>query len=212
MECSRILLVEGTAGVGKSTLLDALVRQYVSTCPPRRLRTLLHLTQAHTYGPLAPGEDSGTLTIADNMRHLDQVAATLEWCSNALTSESTPKFFALIDTLHLTHCHRPGVVAWSDVATADARLAQLGTRLVFLAASPETIWRRGILPRAEESFIRDYARRRFGPTLEEIHRYFVAEQARMRALLDQSRLPYLVLDAHADMVSNVARATEFWLA
>jgi len=176
------------------------------------LRTLLHLTQAHTYGPLAPAEDSGTLTVADNVRHLDQVVGTLEWYSNALTSESTPKFFALIDTLHLTQCHRPGVVVWSDVATADARLAQLGARLVFLEASPETIWSRGILPRAEESFIRDYAQRRFGPTLEEIHRYFVAEQTRMRALLHQSRLPSLVVDADADMASNVARTTEFWLA
>jgi len=211
-ELSRILLVEGTAGVGKSTLLDALVREYVSTRPPRRLRTLLHLTQAHTYGPLAPSEDRGTLTVADNVRHLDQVVATLEWCSDALTSESTPKFFALIDTLHVTHCHRPGVVVWSDVATADARLARLGARLVFLEASPETIWHRGILPRAEESFIRDYAQRRFGPSLEEIHRHFMAEQTRMRALLDQSRLPSLVLDADADMESNVARATEFWLA
>jgi hypothetical protein len=209
---SRILLVEGTAGVGKSTLLDALVREYVATRPQRRLRTLVHLTQAHTYGPVAPAEDDGTLTVADNIRHLEQVVRTLEWYSSALTAESTPKFFAVIDTLHLTHCHRPGVVAWSDVAPVDARLAQLGARLVFLESSPETIWRRGILPRAEDSFIREYAQRRFGPTLEEIHRYFVTEQTRMRALLDRSRLPSLVLDADADMGTNVARAMEFWLA
>ena len=54
---SRVLLVEGTSGVGKSTLIDRLLRRFVALQPPRRLRTLLHLTQAHTYGPRAPLED-----------------------------------------------------------------------------------------------------------------------------------------------------------
>src|SRR5215831_1546758 len=57
---SRLLIVEGTSGVGKSTLIDRLIRRYVAEQPERRLRTILHLTQAHTYGPIAPDEDLGT--------------------------------------------------------------------------------------------------------------------------------------------------------
>ena len=48
---SRLLLVEGVPGVGKSTLLDALLRAYVQQHPTGRLRALLHLTQAYTLGP-----------------------------------------------------------------------------------------------------------------------------------------------------------------
>ena len=47
---SRVLVVEGTSGVGKSTLIDRLVRRYVADRPARKLRTLLHLTQADTTG------------------------------------------------------------------------------------------------------------------------------------------------------------------
>jgi hypothetical protein len=50
---SRLLLVEGTSGVGKSTPIDELIRRSVASQPPRKLRTLLHLTKPHTYGPLA---------------------------------------------------------------------------------------------------------------------------------------------------------------
>ncbi|MGZ6071994.1 MAG: hypothetical protein ACXWK8_12315, partial [Myxococcaceae bacterium] len=132
---SRVLLVEGVPGVGKSTLLDALLRRHVEDRPPRQVRTFLHLTQAHTYGPLAPDEDRGTLTPAAALAHLERVVGTLEWHVHALTAEHTPKLFALVDTLHLTQCHRPGVLGWTDVAPLDARLAALGCRLVFLRAT-----------------------------------------------------------------------------
>jgi poly(hydroxyalkanoate) depolymerase family esterase len=126
---SRILLVEGVPGIGKSTLIDALVRRYVRDRPERKLRTLLHLTQAHTYGPLAADEDRNTLTVEQNLAHLDRVCAMLEWHVGALTDERVPKFLAVVDTLHLTHCHQPGVVEWRDVADIDRRLAALGAKV-----------------------------------------------------------------------------------
>ena len=89
----RILLVEGVPGIGKSTLLDALVRKYVADRPAPRLRTLLHLTQAHTYGPLAVDEDRGTLTAEQNLAHLDAVLSMLEWHAQALRAEQVPKFW-----------------------------------------------------------------------------------------------------------------------
>ena len=58
---SSVLIIEGTSGLGKSTLIDQLVRRYVADRPARKLRTLLHLTQAHTYVPVAVDEDRKTL-------------------------------------------------------------------------------------------------------------------------------------------------------
>ena len=208
---SRILIVEGTSGVGKSTLLDGMVRRYVADRPPRKLRTLLHLTQAHTYGPLAPAEDAGTLSVQENVQHLEHVVAMLEWYVRALTAESTIKFLALVDTLHVTHCHRPGLVGWEDVRAVDARLARIGARMVFLRASPETIWERSIASRANDQFILGYAQAKLGASLEQIHGYFVDEQERMRRLLELTCIPQLVLDAETDLETNLARAAEFWL-
>jgi hypothetical protein len=209
---SRLLIVEGTSGIGKSTLIDRLIRRYVAEQPERKLRTVLHLTQAHTYGPLAPGEDLGTLTPEQNLEHLNKLVSMLEWHVSALAEENKIKFLAVIDTLHLTQCHRPGVLTWSDVSDLDRRLARLGARLVFLNGTSGTIWERGIAPRSNEEFITGYAKHRFGETLEDIHLHFVREQEKMRILLANTALDYLELDAERDICLNVADAYGFWLA
>src|SRR6185295_11846382 len=164
---SRVLIVEGTSGVGKSTLIDQLVRRYVTGRPARKLRTLLHLTQAHTYGPVAIDEDRKTLTPEQNLKHLDDVVSMLEWHVSSLTAETRVKFFAVVDTLHFTHCHRPGVLNWEHVSDLDHRLGRMGARLLFLHGSAQTLWERGITPRRDEEFITRYACPKFGDTLEE---------------------------------------------
>lgn len=79
MDRFHALLVEGVPGIGKSTLIDALLRRYVERTAPRKIRTLLHLSQTFTYGPLAPAEDAGTLTADENVKLLERVLQTLEW-------------------------------------------------------------------------------------------------------------------------------------
>lgn len=208
---SRVLIVEGTSGVGKSTLIDRLIRRYVAEQPCRRLRTVLHLTQAHTYGPLAVDEDRGTLTVGQNQEHLDKIVSMLEWHVSSLTAETTVKFLAIVDTLHFTQCHRPGVLKWEDVSALDSRLARLDAKLLFLRCNSQAVWDRGIYPRREEEFITGYAIPKFGNTLEDIHRYFVSEQESMRALLFSTSLTYKEMDADGDLDHNVAEAYEFWL-
>src|SRR5689334_5878954 len=197
-----MLVVEGVPGAGKSTLLDALLRAYVQQCPARQLRTLLHLTQAHTYGPLARAEDAKTLTRTDALAHLERIVGGLEWAAGALASEDRPKLFALVDTLHLTHCHRPGAVRWSDVVPLDARLEALGCRLVFLRASPETLRVRA-LGRSGTQFLEGYARGRWGPSDEDVVRGLADEQAGMLEQVASTRMPTLVLDAEDTLGCSV---------
>ncbi|HET6983627.1 MAG TPA: hypothetical protein VFI53_15900 [Myxococcaceae bacterium] len=178
--------------------------------PAKQLRTLLHLTQAHTYGPLARAEDAGTLTRADALAHLDLVVRALEWAVAALGSEHTQKLFVLVDTLHLTHCHRPGALRWPDVAPLDARLDALGCRLVFLRARPETLRSRA-LARSGTQFLESYARSRWGAADDDIVRGLVREQAEMLQQLAVTRMPTLVLDAEDPRVRSLDAALRFWL-
>jgi GTPase SAR1 family protein len=65
----KALLIEGTSGVGKSTLIDALIRRHVNSSTQRKIRSLIHLAQSHTYGPLAsPAAGRSRLQIALSAR------------------------------------------------------------------------------------------------------------------------------------------------
>jgi hypothetical protein len=205
---SRVLLVEGTSGVGKSTLLAALARGHVGGRGP--LRTFLHLTQAHTYGPLVPEEDAGTLTRERALSHVREVAGHVSWLVDALTDERKPKLHALVDALHLTACQRPGALRFEDVVDVDEALARRGVRLLFLEASPETLWARGIEPRRDAQFITRYARK-FGDSLPAIHGYFVGEQERMREDFRRSRMTRLHLRVDGPLDSYLDEARAFWL-
>lgn len=205
----KALLVEGTSGTGKSTLIDALLRRHVNAAAPRKIRSLIHLAQSHTYGPLAMSEDRGTLTVADTTRHLDRILTHLEWLHASVQEHDRPWCFVVIDTLHLTHCVRPGVVKWKEVAAFDNRLAALGCKLIFLQVSPSRLWQQGIQPRVNEQFIREYARK-FGRTLEEIHQYFVSEQQILMEFFSQSAMPKLLLNNQGKPEDILDAAYAFW--
>jgi hypothetical protein len=209
MEPFKALLIEGTSGVGKSTLIDALIRRHVDSAKPRKIRTLVHLAQSHTYGPLAGSEDDGSLTVDANLRHLERIVGTVEWLHASVQEHSRPWCFVLLDTLHVTHCVRPGVVKWGDVELFDRRLADLGCKLLFLQGSPATIWERGILPRAGDQFIQEYARK-FGRTDEEIHEHFVREQEKLVELFSRSAMRKRLLQCDGALDSVLDEAWRFW--
>jgi hypothetical protein len=201
---TRILIVEGTAGIGKTTLLTKLLRRYAGT---ERPRTVLHLTQAHTFGPLVPGDDAGTLTAEQNLAHLEDLGEMLAWHVHALAHETKPKFFGLLDTLHLTHCHRPGVLQFDDVRAFDEWLAHRGARLLLLRAQPQTLWERCIVARRGSDFLR-YAQR-FGQTEEQVHAYFLQEQDQILQLSERSAMPRLQLEVEDPELEATAWA--WWM-
>ncbi|MGC1645259.1 MAG: hypothetical protein WA741_05475 [Candidatus Sulfotelmatobacter sp.] len=206
----KALLIEGTSGVGKSTLIDALLRRHVVNSGPRKLRSVIHLAQSHTYGPLATPEDRGTLTVAENLKHLDRILSLMEWLAISVQEHTKPWCFVIIDTLHLTQCVRPGAVGWSDVASIDDRLAALGCKLVSLRASSQRLWERGIEPRKNEQFLLKYAQK-FGNTNEEIHAYFVREQEILADLFSRSVMPKLFLANDIAIDNILGEVYQFWL-
>jgi len=204
------LLVEGVPGIGKSTLIDALIRRHVDSSDPRRIRSFLHLSQSHTYGPLAPAEDRGSLTVEANLQLLDRIAQTLEWLHADLRHSDKP-CFVLIDSLHLTHCLRPGILTWDDAAPIDRRLAEIGCKLLLLTGTPETIRTRTIRTRADSQFLTQYAAK-FGQTLEMIHAHFVREQADFTRMFGQSALEKRMFENEGSLDTIVDDAYGFWTA
>jgi thymidylate kinase len=209
---ARLLLIEGVPGLGKSTLLDRLFRRCVAESEDRRLRTLVHLTQAHTYGPLAPGEDAGTLTVRENIEHLERIVGGLEWLARTVAAEERTKCFVLVDCLHLTHCLRPGVVAWTDVEPFDRRLAAIGCKLLLLDGDAPVIRARTIETRAETQFIRDYALRCLVSHELELEAYFLRERDEFRRLFARSSMPKSLVAAETSLDELAASAYAFWVA
>jgi hypothetical protein len=203
------LIVEGVPGIGKSTVVDALIRRHVDSAEPRRIRSFLHLSQSHTYGPLAPFEDSGTLTVAANLALLERICSTVEWmCADLQYCDKAA--YVVIESLHLTHCLRPGVLAWGDVVPMDARLARIGCKLLLLTGSEETIWDRSIAARAGSQFLAEYARK-FGRTDRELHAHFAGEQSRFVEMFGLSALEKRKLENDRSLDTIVDEAYSFWV-
>ena len=206
---AKILILEGTSGIGKSTLIDALLRKYISE--NNKIRSFLHLTQANTYGPLAIHEDNSTLTKEMNEAHLDNIYNLLNWSVSSLKDEHKVKFFGIVDTLHLTHCVRPGIIDWSDIQEYDTRLKTIECKIIFITAEPQTIWDRGIAPRINEQFITVYAKK-FGRNINEIYRYFINEQVQLEKLVAKSCLDKIYISAEDNFEKNIEKSYNFWLS
>jgi hypothetical protein len=185
-----------------------LIRKYVED--NRRLRSLLHLTQAHTYHPLSPDEPDSNPTPEQNLAHLEKILDLLNWMAATVSDEQRKIFFCAIDTLHLTHCLRPGVLGWADVSEFDRRLARLGCKLVFLRASGQTIRERTIWSRKDNEFITYYGRK-YGDSLDRIHQYFVREQEQMLALVEQSAMEKLLLDCDESVFDKSEEVFNYWV-
>ena len=114
----------------------------------------------------------------------------LEWLHDAHDHSSIPSL-AVIDTLHFTHCLRPGVVSWSDVEDFDRLRA------------------RSIEARVGSQLLGDYARK-FGSTKDELLDHFVGEQVEMDRLFMLTDMQAARVCATVDLDTATAAAFDFW--
>lgn len=204
---AHILLVEGTCGTGKSTLIRALLTRHVTE--EERPRTLVHLSQAHTYFPLASADLPQPPGKRQYREHVRRLLRLTDLAGDpGLEPRRWFTVFGLIDTLHLTHAFRPGVLSWAELGYVDQHLAGRGARMVFLRASPETLWERVIVGRGSPAFFA--YQRKFGGSAEEVHAYYVREQEEMEKLALRSKLRTLFLSAEALPGVLAGEAYGFW--
>jgi thymidylate kinase len=209
MDTSKLLLIEGTAGVGKSALTELLFKKYIEE-EKRKVRSMLHLDQAYTYHPLHPDRINNPLTKEENQQHLDTIFQMLSWYAHYVPAGTPHQFYCIIETLHITQCFRPGVLRLKDVLRYDRRLAEQDCRLVFLKVNPETLWERCIKARQDNEFITQYGKK-YGTTLDEIHGYYVEEQALMERVIGKSVLEKLTVELDGPIYKPLEETYEFWM-
>ena len=202
---SKILLIEGIPGAGKTTLTRNILKKFTLS----KGVTLLSLGQRHTYGPLVSSEDKNTLIIEKNINHLNQVYNTLDWFISS--PGKGEKFYCLIETLHITQCFRPGVISWNYVKSYDKKLSSCNFKLIFLKINKDIIWERTIEKRKNTPFIQKYAKK-FGRDLKEIHTYFIKEQEEMEKLIEKSSLKKKIIFNNGDLSNIEDKAYSFWMA
>jgi len=201
--------VEGTAGVGKSTLVDGMIRHQMQQ--DARVNTLLRLGQRQTYAPLRPDDIGNPLTAEDHWRFLTRIHETLSFLSHPSGPSSSPPLMCIIETLHLTLAVRPGLLSREQTLDFDAKLSGIGCKLIFIRVSPRTLWERCIWQRRKNGFITIYSQK-YGDTLEEIFDYYLDEQKRLLAWFERSSMRKLLVDGDTPPEVITEEAYGFWVS
>lgn len=178
---ARVVIVEGTCGSGKATLLRAASTMFAG-------HEVSVLMQKVTYAPITEREDNGTLDDESNRR------ALLDNVSRIREEAVAAKRIVFVDTLHATHFVRARALTLESFTAIDRRLCDLGALVVVLRIDEEAIRARAIVGRRGTGFY-EYSKK-FGASEEERTSYFAREQERLIDLLaTHSRVPQIVLDA-----------------
>ena len=201
-------LVEGTAGIGKTTLVDGLLQHHQKL--NQRFNTFLRLGQGHTYSPLNPDSVEPQHTAAEQLDYLNHVVDVLSFFSHPLGAGSNPPISCIIETLHLTLANKPNVLSEEQIARYDQKLADIDCKLIFIRVESDLLWERCIWERRHNGFITIYSQK-YGDSLEQIHAHYLQEQERMLAHFYQSKMEKILVDGREPIDSLVNKAYDFWI-
>ena len=203
----RAVVVEGVAGSGKSSLLEALLAH--PSFVNRSCSSSLVLTEHHTQRVLEAAGARSSLRVEDHLGllgshadYLTVIASRLDrmtrWKRDQLES---PRFTAIVERFHLTHVLNYAHLEWSDVAALDQRLASLGAVLCVTTADPDDL-RVRLASRGPDwgAFLHEPGQRHRLPeaaTPSQRADYFIAQQAALRELATRSSMTGFEIDTSA---------------
>src|SRR5579862_2171650 len=95
---SRIVLIEGIPGAGKTTLINGLLKTYVTR--NKKIQTLFHLSQLHTYRPVVFDEENFYASKIETLNHLTKILKLLTCGVLIGNDKNGNKFLGIVDTLH----------------------------------------------------------------------------------------------------------------
>jgi thymidylate kinase len=171
-----MLLLEGTCGVGKTTLLRAMEELTSERGSP----ALTVLGQRFTYGPIAGAEDAGILDAELNEQILQRLLRRII----TVHEQQIQGTLLVLDTFHVTQRVRPGVLSDAAFRACDQVLQQLRCRTVLLEVPDSVLLERVTVRRRDTGFAR-YASK-FGSSESEVGGHFLREQALIRNLVTAS--------------------------
>jgi len=167
-----VVLVEGTCGAGKTTLIKAIEK----LAEARGVATAM-FSQRETYAPIAPSEDLGILDDELNRRILEGLLHSIRTRATGLGMGG----LVLVDTLHITQYVRPGVLSSQSYLTLASQAQQFVSLVVVLLARPSTLRERTVEGRRGTGFARYAAK--FASEDDASVEYFLGEQSQILELV-----------------------------
>ncbi len=179
----KILIIEGVATSGKSTLTEAIVKLLNG-------HQVKIFSEENTHIPIMNKPDEF---------HID-------FFNTLITSAiQTKSDLIIFDRLHLTQAHR----AKSDIAIyeeVESLLAQHSTLMAYLKVDENTLAERvKIATEHREKKWLEYVQTK-GKTFDEIAKYYINQQRSQLDLISQSKLPSRVFDTTQHDYQTVAKS------
>ncbi len=209
------LVLEGVCASGKSKVVSQILGSDRLGSLPQK--SLICLTEHHTQRVIEQLEDTGTITTEDNVELLRGICEWIEQRTRFeelrtwdVRGKTQHRIAFLFERFHLTHCVHYPHVQWADMVPIDEVLSRLGTRLVLLTASADTLWDR--LERRSDHGWKKYMRR-IGQDRAEVIEHYVSQQEEMKMLVSRSCLSSLVLSNDEESPDSVAnKVIDFWMS
>jgi thymidylate kinase len=193
------LILEGTAGTGKTSILRTLL-----ACPAWTRRpqiSSLVLSEHHTMRVLEGKRSTGKVTRQDHLDILNSIVGTLEDLNDRLEAMDwarrnriNQQMHFILERFHLSHLFHFTSLEWEDVASIDRRLADLNARLVVLTMDESAMQRRIMMDSNKQwqSYLQS-----IGSTEAEVITHFMVQQEQLLALCERTAIPVRIIDTSA---------------